>query len=402
MKNKSADGLRGLAALSVTLTHFIAAFLPWLLFHNYGELFPRHEGGGTAAEFFGSPLMTLFYNGHFAVLIFFVLSGYVLTLPYFSRTNAVDALQRRLWARYLRLNLPIIAAIGLAYLAYRFGLMHNDAAALLSGSVKWLGSFYPPGLNGVGAIHEATFGAIVLGSASFLPPLWTLKVEFIGSLYILLFYLAKPTGRIWTPMLLASALLYAIHGADSIYYYAIFAGSALHCLSVKGKTAYVLLAVGLYLGAYQHFRVMYGFLPNPMVWDIKTTYNLIGAICLCAAVLSGTGRDILASRPVQFLGRISFSIYLLHFIVLCSLSSWLYVRLPRDASFIAVQLLVYVGACIGAACIFERYIDRPAINLSRRFTAFISSDIVHRVPEPDKTTVDDLTTGKRHNTPAGK
>lgn len=371
MKNRSADGLRGLAALSVTVTHFVAAFFPWLLFHNYGELFPRYTGENLAAQVFGSPPLTLLYNGHFAVLIFFVLSGYVLTLPYFSRADAGDALQRRLWARYLRLNLPIAAALGLAYGAYRLGWMHNGAAASLSGSLNWLGSFYPAGLGGIGALEEAAFGAIVLGNASFLPPLWTLKVEFIGSLYILLFYLAKPARRLWLPLLLAGLLLYLVHREQSVYYYAIFAGSALHCLSLSRKAAWVLLALGLYFGAYQHFRTMYGFLPDPRVWDIKTSYNMIGAVCLCASVLSGIGRDLLASRPVQFLGRISFSIYLLHFIVLCSLSSALYVLLPRAPFYLALQFLVYVSICVLAAWVFERWVDRPAIAVSRRFTVLL-------------------------------
>lgn len=374
MKNTSADGLRGLAALSVTVTHFMAAFFPSLLFYNYGALFPRPVEPGLLANALGSPAFTLFYNGHFPVLIFFVLSGYVLTLPWFERADAGPVLQRRLWSRYLRLNLPIVAAIGLAWLAYSAGLLQTAQAAQLSGSTNWLGSFYPPGLSGLAAFKEALFGSIVLGSASFLPPLWTLKIEFIGSIYILLFFLAKPERHLLLPMALACLLLHAIHAEQSIYYIALFAGAALHRVRLTRSGQFAVFAVGLYFGAYQHFRTMYGFLPDPRIWDVKSFYNAVGATCVCAAVLSGWGQGLLNRPLVQFLGRISFSIYLLHFIVLCSLSAAFYTYFPRDALHLGAGFVVYLAACVGAAWMFERWVDRPSIAISRRFGAMLCGD----------------------------
>jgi len=374
MKNTSADGLRGLAALSVTITHFVAAFLPSLLFYNYGALFPRPVEPGPLTDALGSPVFTLFYNGHFPVLIFFVLSGYVLTLPWFERTDAAPVLQRRLWSRYLRLNLPIMAAIALAWLAYSTGLMHTGQAAHLSGSTNWLASFYPSGLTGFAALKEALFGSIVLGNASFLPPLWTLKIEFIGSIYILLFFLAKPARHLLLPMALACLLLHAIHAEQSIYYIALFAGAVLHRVRLTRSGQFAIFAVGLYFGAYQHFRAMYGFLPDPRIWDVKSFYNAIGAACVCAAVLSGWGQGLLNRPLVQFLGRISFSIYLLHFIVLCSLSAAFYAHFPRDALHLGAGFVLYLAACVGAAWLFERWIDRPAIAISRRFGAMLCGD----------------------------
>lgn len=369
MKNSNADGLRGLAAFSVCITHFIAAFLPWMLHYNYTHVFAPLEHPGPVSAVFSSPFATLFYNGQFPVFIFFVMSGYVLTLPYFQQTDAVPVLQRRLWARYLRLNLPIIVAVALAWLAYKSGSIHSATAAEISGSKVWLASFYPEGMRDLDALKEAAFGSIVLGEATFLPPLWTLKVEFVGSLYILLFYLAKPARLTWIPLLLVSLLLYIIHGSDSIYYLAIFAGSTLHRLRIERQAQIVLAAVGAYFGAFQYMRTMYDFLPDPRIWDIKNFYNAIGAVCLCASVLSGFGHRLFTKPAVQFLGRISFSLYLLHFIVLSSLATSLYVHFPREPLYLFVCFASYLSVCVLSAWVFERWVDRPAISISRRFSA---------------------------------
>ena len=70
VKNKNADGLRGIACLSVALHHFIAAYLPFLLHNNYPALFLAKSHPNTLVALFSSPVMTLLYNGHFPVMIF--------------------------------------------------------------------------------------------------------------------------------------------------------------------------------------------------------------------------------------------------------------------------------------------------------------------------------------------
>ena len=43
MKNKWADGLRGIAALNVAVDHFVAAFLPMMLHKNYPAIFAENS-----------------------------------------------------------------------------------------------------------------------------------------------------------------------------------------------------------------------------------------------------------------------------------------------------------------------------------------------------------------------
>ena len=75
-KLKFLDGVRGLAALIVVIHHYILAFFPAMFFGNSKI---NHFAGEH--EYSTSPLQ-LFYNGSFAVCIFFVLSGFVLSIKY--------------------------------------------------------------------------------------------------------------------------------------------------------------------------------------------------------------------------------------------------------------------------------------------------------------------------------
>ena len=141
------------------------------------------------------------------------------------------------------------------------------------------------------------------------------------------------------------------------------------------KQIIVIFIIGFYFGAYQMESSLYNFLPNLDfgAWDNKTFYNTIGGILITAAVIKGFGAKIFESRIAQFLGKISFSIYLLHFIILCSLSSFLYIHFPQNNLFLMVNFCVYILVAFISAAIFEKFIDRKAINISHKFSSKIFS-----------------------------
>jgi Acyltransferase family len=80
-----AEGLRGVAAVNVVFCHFLLVFMPNVLSRNFPEMLPdpsSPSGDSLAFKIAHSPPVSLLYNGHFAVYVFFVLSGYVLALPW--------------------------------------------------------------------------------------------------------------------------------------------------------------------------------------------------------------------------------------------------------------------------------------------------------------------------------
>ncbi|AIC13272.1 acyltransferase [Xylella fastidiosa subsp. morus] len=378
MKNRSVDGLRGIAAFNVAVSHFVAAFLPSMLHKNYPSTFGKNQHPSGLFDVLTSPMVSIFYNGHFAVLIFFVLSGYVLTMPYYNQDESSGVLSKRLWGRYLRLNIPICFAISISYVVYVSGLYLNVHAADMSGSTEWLKNFFPSGISLSDAVKESVFQSIIFGNSALIPPLWTLKIEFIGSLYVLLFYISKPKRYTFLSALMVLLLIYVIHRQDSIYFYAIFLGSFLNELKKSSRLKAVFFFIGFYFGGFQFENSIYNFLPRVMVgdlevWDKKTFYNLIGACFITASVVQGFGEKILQWRITQFFGGISFSLYLLHFVILCSLSSYVYVSLSMGKASLLVNFACYVLVCVLVSFIFEKYIDKPSISIAHKFSKKIFS-----------------------------
>lgn len=375
MKNTSLDGLRGIGAFTVIITHFLGAFYPSSLHHNFPHIFPLNENPSLGFQIATSPFFTILFSGGLALMVFFVLSGYVLTIPYF-RDGAVLPLQKRAWGRYLRLNIPIASVILIAWIVHALGLYVNVPAAELSGSTRWLGSFFPADATGATALADALWRAVFFGNGTFDPPLWTLRIEFVGSLYLLVFYMLKPRERTLLPLALCFLFIHAVHRGDSLYFYAIFAGALLHQVKIKGSWRWPLALAGLYFGSFQFGSIVYDFLPGvtwggEQVWDRKTIYHTIGAVMLTTAVIDGFGRGFLESRPVQFLAKISFSMYLLHMIVLCSLSCAIYLYAPHSRGLMALNLVVYLAVCVLASIVFERVVDRRAIDWSHRFAQYL-------------------------------
>ncbi len=94
---------------------------------------------------------------------------------------------------------------------------------------------------------------------------------------------------------------------------------------------------------------------------------------LLAAASSQSIQKWLSRKPLVFLGRVSYSVYLLQFIfILCLLpplvrlaNGW---GLASRPGLFALTLLASVGATVGCSAITYRFIELPAINLGHRLT----------------------------------
>jgi len=378
-KYHSLDGLRGLAALNVALAHFFGAFYSSLMFKSYPYLTKPEVEPSNLFIFLQSPFMNIFYNGHFAVLIFFVLSGYVLSIPFYKNyTNKSSILTKRLLGRYIRLNLPVAASILISYFILTNNLYYNIEVKMVSEyDNKWFYGFFTEIKTFSFMLKSLFYDAIVNKNEYFNVPLWTIYIEFIGSIFLLLFYIIVPkTSKKIEFMLIffLFGVLYYFYKTDSIYFISIFLGAMLHHIKYLSKKAiFVFACIGLYFGAYQFDNIIYNYLPainynEAILFDQKTFYNTIGAFFLVLVTIHGFASKFFTSKILLFLGKISFSLYLIHFIILCSVSSYFYVYFSTN---ILLNLLLFITILIILSTIFYKSVDKTAIKLSHWFSQFL-------------------------------
>ena len=151
-KIRYLDGLRGLAAFEVIFHHFILAFYPALF---SGPEILTHMKAGDEVYLSGSPL-NLLYNGNFAVCIFFVLSGYVLSHKFFLHKDH-EIITASAIKRYVRLAIPVAVSIFCVFILMKFSLFYNQQAAEISGS-GWLGGFWTFKPDFMDALKQMFFG----------------------------------------------------------------------------------------------------------------------------------------------------------------------------------------------------------------------------------------------------
>lgn len=383
-KNLALEGLRGLACLNVVLAHYMFTFMPYASHFLYpeGNILQRYG----IEHWLAKPYFSVLYNGTYPVSIFFVMSGWVLTAPFFR--GAGDP-SRAALKRYPRLVIPAATAIFLAWIVFKAGWMGTQRAAEI-GFAGWLPDHYVKSVPLVpDLLLNMLWGTPVNGQSEWNTPLWTLRIELIAPL--LLFALVALFGaRRALPISVAFTIvavnIFPQNGA-AMHLLAFLCGYllnfALPHLRRARPLAFALVVLGLVLGAFDysnHFGVLLQMpLPDlsPYAWNLggdrKTLFHSLGGLLTVAGVLAeAPGFGWLAARPFAWLGKVSFAAYLLHWPIVCSLGIAA-VATAKGAGFSypsAVLLggVVFVLAVYVLATLFERLVDAPAIRLANRLT----------------------------------
>ncbi|WP_440955027.1 acyltransferase family protein [Methanosarcina sp. Mfa9] len=392
------DGLRGIAAVNVMIMHFFVALAPAMI---YGSKLPSHFGNLDLV--FSSTPLGLIGAGNFSVCIFFILSGFVLTHKYFEMKDSSIIISSAM-RRYIRLFIPVFAAVMLSYLLASAGLYrYYLETMMISAGSNYRGywAFTPDLLD---ALKQTVWGAFFVGGKTvYNPVLWTMKIEFFGSM--LVFAMSLLFGQLrsrWT-FYLAAALLFL-----NSYYLAFIIGMLFADIfnsklpifktanrkgnetgnkaenkagnkagSKAGNKAIlsIILITGLFLGSYPMSPLtgnsLYGFLDNGLFRTPLVTYHIIGAGMVMYVLLNSPWLQNVFSSPVPaFLGKISYSLYLVHFLVIssftCALFLALYPVLPYGEAFL-ISCLSSLFIIILLSYLFYRYIDMTGVKLSKSF-----------------------------------
>jgi peptidoglycan/LPS O-acetylase OafA/YrhL len=377
------DGLRGLAALQVVLAHCMVAFAPATTYHGP---------------------FRLIWDGEFAVFLFFLMSGFVLTFSFEREPLALAASSAR---RIVRLGFPLAASALLCCLAASTFPELHFAAARLSGS-KWLADMMPA--DSFHALLDAAGVGMLIGYrdtglfqqlgtlpwslfAASDPPQWSLHIEFWGSLLLIALVCCRYVSRdLYAAAVAAIALAVGTNAlilflAGNLIAYAVRTRWIAEVLTARAAAAIAtaVLIAGLVLDYGDKLPLLWRLDHLHVSGLLVTSHQFshfskeVGATLTFVAIFALPGvQAFLMTRAIAWLGRMSFSVYLLHHAVLLTLGSWLYIELlpqGRAVAVLAASGAVIVGTLAGAIA-FERWVDRLAIRMSR------STMTIH--PEPSK------------------
>jgi peptidoglycan/LPS O-acetylase OafA/YrhL len=388
------ESIRGLAALQVLLLHFLSAFAPDLVFTPPPDAI-------VARTIHLSPLYFL-YDGYSAVYIFFVLSGYVLTRS-FEHHLAQPSSQ--IMARLIRLGLPALSATLVAAAVMLMFGRPNVEAGDLSGSV-WFASQWHADLSILSVIRDGVLNALFLSyrgspgvaflpwqqpiEQSFVAPLWTLSIEFYGSMIVLgLCGFARRSRAWWWAVVLLGAI-FTVRSA----YICFFIGHLLatfrraerpaparKLLPVFSIALGVVLCVLAEVWQPQWLRSLcadptYFLLPGPFAPVQQKTF---GAILVLIGIIDlEVARRFLSSPWLVRCSKLSFPLYLIHWPILFGPAAALFLLLN---GIVGIELArvgaIVVGIGLAFVCsIFFLPVDRRALELSRRLRKRMS-DVRH-------------------------
>jgi peptidoglycan/LPS O-acetylase OafA/YrhL len=359
------DALRGLAALAVAFHHIF----------RYGPL------PGPALKVVPHFANVLFQNGRMGVPVFFVISGFV--IAYVLRNARIDA--RYLWTfavqRFLRLGPPYWFTMAVVIALYAL------TRAFFLAEPTLLNDY--PTLGGIAA--HVFYLECLLHYENISMGFWTLCIEMqFYLLFALMLGLAQWTAeriaeRFAARSPDASKPAAARHWTAAFVLMAVFAPLAAMSLfkySLDSENTDWLshFFVCFFLGAMVWWTLdrrvprwmFWAFIAAALYrqhnhWTLHMTVALTTTVAIYMVGRLGHLSDWLNFRPLQFLGRISYSLYLIHYP-----TSWVIgcigFALTGTAVAPAVMwLLLGLAASIGLAQIVYVTIEVPAIRLARRY-----------------------------------
>lgn len=352
------DALRGLAAISVFLSHYIG-------FINIPEWL----------EFISKTPLHIFWDGGAAVAFFFVLSGFCLALPYIGGDECKEI-------SYFRF---LIRRIFRLYPAYWFALIlcilcKQNYVCPYGGEISaWCTNFWSWDDLSTKTYLEIISLIAPNYSADLLdPPSWSLRVEMRMAFALpVVFWISRHSNKFLETFIIllcfcstiyatkTDLYVYPVYGA-LFYFGVIIAKYRVRIMHYVNKMS-LKWSVGMCALGIMLYEIK--FLGINMV-DYKYLYPIIEWI---SYIITGIGSSILIivsfRKPVEnvfsnkfgiFLGEISYSFYLVHFpIILFLLSSGL-----RGTELLIISFIL---SLITAKLCFE-LIEKPMIIMGRSLT----------------------------------
>ncbi|SDY63010.1 acyltransferase [Thermoactinomyces sp. DSM 45892] len=352
------DSLRGMAALTVVFSHLLYVY----------PYFEPNTSQNTNYFWLNivkySPLH-IFFDGHGAVILFFVLSGFVLALPYYREGFKLQY-SPYVIKRFFRIYVPYIVTLTLAFLL---------ALPFIGEAIQGGSDFVSRGWNKEVAIQDIWNHILFIGNydtRQFNPVIWSLIHEMRISIIFpfIMMIVLRVNWKYIICLALFLSIMVEVKSLDyTIHYTGIFMIGALlakyyqtivHWLQAKSvlfKGFLLLLATCLYSYSFLFYNV--SFAHNFIIDDWFTAIGSVIFISISLASIRVT--NVLKKKPIHYLGKISYSLYLVHLPIILFMVHLLANSIPTSA----ILLLSFVVALLVASLSYY-FIEIPSIKMGAK------------------------------------
>jgi peptidoglycan/LPS O-acetylase OafA/YrhL len=351
------DSIRGLAALSVVLGHILYVLPPLPTIVQY------------------SPIRVL-WAGHEAVILFFILSGFVLSMPFINRKEIkyTGFLIKRIFRIYIPYIIAVLFALILKQIFY----------ANSTNDIAWVDKHW-----GEDITAETLIGHLFLvtnyNTLPIDPVIWSLVHEMrISIIFPLLIFIVlklklkksiilaislSVIGIVLTGLGLNPSEGYLSSYAHSIHYVAMFIIGALLAvnyeklvgicskLSTVKKSSLLIIGLCLYT-----LQIGIGFfIQSELLLFFREWIIALGAtILIVFSMASMRASNFLNKKGIVFFGKISYSLYLFHIPILFASLYFFNDKIPTWAI-----LIIVVGLTVLVSTLSWKYIEDASIKMGR-------------------------------------
>ena len=385
MRYKSLDGLRGIAAV-IVLIHHCLIIVPFFLKVHFHEI--NNNENNLLLQ-----ISHVFWAGHEAVLLFFILSGFVLHNTVQNLTSYKEYFLNRFSRIYVPYIASIILSASLYILFYRTNLIANQ-----SGFSDWFNTMWPVPidyLSIVSAIFMTGYNTHSINTVT-----WSLIHELRISLVlpIIVWWVAKNNRLLY--LLTSICFLFVFNfvnmfviptkfgvyinlmlmNLNDTLYYMIFFMIGIYLAINKEKvmvsfkklsssTALFLLFIGILLFLFEWIfpsiaQEKYSsniYLSKVSIFSTDMLISLGIVIIFCLTISYKPITYFLERKIFLFLGKISYSLYLVHpIIILCV------VHATGEYLNYSALILLSIGLSLIMGTIFYFIIERYSLLLIRK------------------------------------
>ncbi|KAF3904481.1 hypothetical protein AA313_de0203330 [Arthrobotrys entomopaga] len=360
------DGLRGIACVVVVIYHYV---------YSYFSTIERPYDGHNNTSIMQLPIIKLVIHGAPMVKIFYIISGFVLTvkavkLTTTSGSGPLDAqalisnLSSSIWKRWLRLYIPCAASFLLCAFMVSLGAFEVTE---FETHPKWLvgiverrppmeANIFKQIVYAVGDFYRFGVGVTFFGLSDrkYLTDvhLWTIPVEFRNSISLFIIVagacMLKRWLRVYFIPILSFTLLYHRNWGLALFVFGYFLAELHGSLitspilptntgeksskrtSIKTILRGMIITVGLYLASYPRrmhesndttgFQFLIPLTPAKYPLGTSKIYDhtmdfwqSLGTMMIVWTLLyMPYAKAILCTKVLQYFGKISFALYIMH------------------------------------------------------------------------------------------